>query len=113
MTFILVLASFCAAVGQLMFKLGASGREDFRAFVNPWILGGRAAYAVGTLFWIYALSRVQLISVYPFTILTFVFVYLAAFVFFGERPSLSGMGGVGLIFAGRYATVGLAANGVG
>ncbi len=27
MTFILVLASFCAAVGQLMFKLGVSGRD--------------------------------------------------------------------------------------
>ncbi len=102
MTFILVMGSFCAAGGQLMFKLGASGREEFWEFVNPWILGGLVVYAAGALFWIYGLSRVQLISVYPFTILTFVFIYLAAIVFFGERPSLSGMAGVGLIVTGLY-----------
>jgi len=40
--------------------------------------------------------------VYPFTALTFVLVFLAGIVFFGERVSYAQWGGVAMILGGLY-----------
>jgi len=98
----LVSGAICAAGGQLLFAIGARGRTGVLSFVNIWIISGLALYAVGTVFWIYSLSRAQLIQVYPFTVLTFALIYLSALVMLGERPSLVGLGGVTLVLAGLF-----------
>ena len=91
-----------AATGQLLFKIGASGRESLSSFINPWLLSGLLAYALGTLLWIYALSRVRLTVVYPFTALTFVLVYLFGILILHEPTSLRALAGVALVLGGLF-----------
>ena len=98
----LVSGAICAAGDQLLFAIGARGRTWVLSFVNIWIISGCACYAVGTVFWIYSLSRAQLIQVYPFTVLTFALIYLSAIVMLGERPCLVGLEGVTLVLAGLF-----------
>ncbi len=66
-----------------------------------------ALYFASAALWMVALSRLPLQVVYPFTILTLLFVGLASVVVFGERPNaftITGWGlsllGVGIIAAG-------------
>jgi drug/metabolite transporter (DMT)-like permease len=99
---ILVLGSFCAAAGTVLLKLGATGRTDVLSFINPKIIIGLGLYGLGAVFWIYGMSRQNLISVYPFTILSFTIVYLVGILGLGERPSRLGFAGVALILAGLY-----------
>jgi drug/metabolite transporter (DMT)-like permease len=92
----------CAAVGQLLFAAGARGRTDLIQFLNLWIVFGLGLYATGTVFWIYSLSRATLVQVYPFTVLTFVLVYLSGILILGERPTVNGCFGVALVLGGLY-----------
>ena len=59
-------------------------------------------YGLGAVFWIYGLSRQNLTSVYPFTVLSFVIVYAAGIFGLGEVPSRSAGIGVALILVGLY-----------
>jgi drug/metabolite transporter (DMT)-like permease len=102
---ILVAAALCAAAGQLLFKAGASGRIALLDFINMWILIGFAVYALGAVLWIGALSRVPLIVVYPFTVLTLVFVYGASIIFLHERPTPLGSLGGAIVLLGLYVIV--------
>lgn len=89
-----------AALGQVLFKVGAAGRDTLTAFVNVWIFAGFAAYGLGTVLWIYSLSKAPLTLVYPFTALTFVLVYLSGIFWFGEPTSIRAMTGVALVLLG-------------
>ena len=99
---ILVLGSFCAAAGTVFLKLGATGRTDVLSFINLKIIFGLGLYGLGSVFWIYGMSRQNLISVYPFTMLSFTIVYLVGILGLGERPSHLGLVGVGLMLVGLY-----------
>lgn len=96
----LVVASVCAAVGQVLFKVGAVGREHWQDYVNAPLMFGLASYGAGTLLWIIALSKVPLKVVYPFTVLTFVLVYAGATLVLGERLSMRGIVGMIIVLAG-------------
>ena len=98
----LLLSAFTAAGGQLLLKVGAQGRDDFMAFINPWIIGGLLLYVLSTLVWIYVLSFEKLTNVYAFTALTFVLVYLGAVLFLGEKISIAAMVGIVAILFGLY-----------
>jgi len=98
----LALAAISAAAGQILFKVGADGRQTLGDFVNVYIASGLLLYGLGTAIWIFALSREQLVNVYPFTVLTFAIVMLAGGLFFGEDLPMSGYFGVGLILFGLY-----------
>ena len=102
---ILVAAALCAAAGQLLFKVGANGRTAPFEFVNTPILVGFSLYALGAVLWIGVLSRVPLIVVYPFTVLTFVFVYGASIILLYERPTFLGLLGAGIVLGGLYLIV--------
>jgi drug/metabolite transporter (DMT)-like permease len=99
---VLVLGAICASMGAFFLKLGATGRTDFLSFVNGQMLLGIVLYGLGALSWIYALARQNLISVYPFTVLSFVLVYAAGILGLGEAPSRSAGIGVVLILIGLY-----------
>lgn len=99
---LLFVGTLCAATGQVAFKVGATGRAALMDFVNPWIIGGLAFYGLGTVLWIWCLSKLNLTVVYPFTALTFVLVYLAGIVILDEPVTLKAFVGVGLILAGLY-----------
>ena len=102
MMLLLLAGTLFAAVGQLLFKIGASGREAFSSFVNAWLLAGLIAYALGTLLWIYALSKVPLTVVYPFTALTFVLVYLFGITILNEPTTIKALVGVALVLGGLF-----------
>ena len=91
-----------AAIGQIALKVGADGKQALVDFFNAWIVLGLVCYAVGTLLWVFSLSRAGLTVVYAFTALTFVLVYLAGVVAFDERVGVAQCFGVALILAGLY-----------
>jgi drug/metabolite transporter (DMT)-like permease len=99
---VLVLGSVLAASGTVLLKVGASNREEFLSFLNIHIFFGLALYALGAVLWIYGMSKQSLISVYPFTVLSFVIVYFVGIFWLQEMPSRSGLAGVGFILAGLY-----------
>lgn len=102
MPVLLTLAALLAAVGQVLFKMGAGGRTQWLEFINPAVIGGLSCYGLSTVLWIYALSKLPLKVVYPYTALTFVLVYVGAFFVFGEKPGLRGIAGVALVLAGLF-----------
>jgi drug/metabolite transporter (DMT)-like permease len=99
---LLFAAAIAAAVGQLLFRIGARDRVDALAFVNPFVIGGLFFYGLGTVAWIYALSKERITSVYAFTGLTFALVYLGGVFFLGEHIDLRKSMGVALVLIGLY-----------
>lgn len=98
----LLLGCFCAAFGQVLLKIGATGREDFWAFLNSWIVFGFLAYGAGTVLWVYALSKANLTVVYPFTALTFLLVYAVGVFVLREPTSAKALAGAVLVLIGLY-----------
>jgi drug/metabolite transporter (DMT)-like permease len=96
----LVLGSVLAAGGQIFLKTGADGATSLADYANLRILLGLGCYALGTALWLLALARLPLSKVYPFTILTFVLVYIASVHMLGERISATLAVGVVLVFSG-------------
>ncbi len=98
--------------GQLVFKwrAGAAGQlpEDWDGklqyvgmlLLDPWILSGFAAAFLASLFWILAVSRLELSHAYPFMSLSFVLVFVFAAIFFHEALPPAKIIGLGLIVAG-------------
>jgi drug/metabolite transporter (DMT)-like permease len=103
---LLTVAALLAGAGQLLFKIGAQGRERLIEFLNLPILAGVALYGAGTVIWVYMLSSEKLVNVYAFTALTFVLVYAGGVLLIGERISAAGLLGVVLILTGLYLLVG-------
>lgn len=101
----LVLGSLLGAAGQVLLKTGANGAASLADYANLRILLGLASYALGTVFWVLALARLPLSKVYPFTILTFVLVYIASVYFLGERLSVTLAVGVLLVLSGLVVIV--------
>lgn len=99
---VLIIGSTCAAVGTTLLKIGASGHTQVLAFVNVYTCSGLTLYGLGAVCWIYAMSTQDLISVYPFTMLSFLLVYLFGIAALGERPTGSAAAGIVLILAGLY-----------
>src|SRR5215831_13820110 len=115
----LILISVAMSVfGQLVLKTGVSklgslslGRRDAantagRLVANPIIWSGLSVYAVGTFFWLAALSRVELGYAYPFLSLSYVLVMLTSLLFLREEISLMRILGVAIICCGVYAVAG-------
>jgi undecaprenyl phosphate-alpha-L-ara4N flippase subunit ArnE len=101
----LVFGSLLAAAGVVLLKTGANGAASLADYANLRILLGLASYAVGTVFWVLALARLPLSKVYPFTILTFVLVYVASVYVLGERLSVTLAIGVLLVLSGLVVIV--------
>ena len=96
----LILGSVLAAAGQVLLKIGVNGATTLPGFINLRVVAGLACYVLGTVLWFIALSRMPLSRVYPFTILTFVIVYLAAITLLGERMTAHLITGVVLVLSG-------------
>jgi len=110
---ILILASVVlGVVGQLVLKLALNrggqlnlagdgpAAVAWRIGTNPLIWSGLALYAIGTLFWLAALSRVDLGYAYPFISLSYVLVLVSAWAIFRETISWWRIAGVAAICLG-------------
>jgi undecaprenyl phosphate-alpha-L-ara4N flippase subunit ArnE len=113
-TLFLILASVAMGVsGQLCLKAGmdqigalATGsvgtlmQTALRVVTTPLVFLGLAFYALGSVFWLLVLSKLDLSLAYPMLALTYVLIPLAAQFILGEQvPTLRWLG-VGIIFAG-------------
>jgi multidrug transporter EmrE-like cation transporter len=108
----LALTILLTVYGQLVFKwqVGMAGPlpEDWEGklrfvgmlLIEPWILSGFAAALLASVFWILAVSRLELSHAYPFMSLSFVLVFLGAAVFFHEAITPAKAIGLTLIVAG-------------
>jgi drug/metabolite transporter (DMT)-like permease len=87
------------AAGQLLLKRGMSslgpltlslpdlGSILWRIGTNPFVVGGLLVYVGSTLFWLMALSRVELSFAYPFASLSYIVMLVAAWRLFDENIS--------------------------
>lgn len=111
---LLILASVTMGVsGQLCLKagmnqvgvlpaggLGTIVQTAFYVLTTPLVFLGLTFYAMGAVFWLLVLSKLDLSLAYPMLALTYVLIPLAAQFILGEQmPSLRWLG-VGLIFVG-------------
>ena len=98
-TYILV-AVLASAAGQVLLKkgmltLGALTISPsqlagilWRMGTNPYVIVGLAIYVSGTVFWLAALSRVDLSYAYPFASLSYVVMLIVSWQVFNESISL-------------------------
>lgn len=68
--------------------------------LNPWIISALLAAFLASVFWMAAMTKLQLSHAYPFMGLTFVVVLLASGFFFNEPITPFKIAGTTLIFIG-------------
>ena len=73
------------SMGPLTLSIDQLGNVLWRIFTNPYVLVGLAIYVSGTLFWLTALSRVELSYAYPFASLSYVVMLAASWLLFSEN----------------------------
>jgi undecaprenyl phosphate-alpha-L-ara4N flippase subunit ArnE len=113
-TLFLILASVSMGVsGQLCLKagmdqvgllsasgIGTAAQTALRVLTTPLVFLGLAFYALGAVFWLLVLSKLDLSLAYPMLALTYILIPLAAQFILGEQvPALRWLG-VGIIFFG-------------
>ena len=88
-------------VGQLLLKQGMNSigsitlsmdkflSISWKMATNPYVFIGLAIYLAGTVFWLAALSRVDLSYAYPFASLSYVIMLVASWIMFNEQITLS------------------------
>ena len=108
----ILVAVLASAVGQLVLKKGMGGMGVLtldaghlggiltRIMTNPYVLLGLAIYACGTLFWLVALSRVDLSYAYPFVSLSYVVMLVASWLLLNEQISLLRIAGSAVVILG-------------
>ena len=72
----------------------------FSMFLNPWIVSAFAAAFLASLFWMAAMTKLQLSHAYPFMSLAFVLVMMASGLFFHEPITPLKITGILLIVLG-------------
>jgi multidrug transporter EmrE-like cation transporter len=102
------------AAAQLLLKAGSraiSGVEfSFangwtlaeRIALNPPILAGLACYVVSVVFWILALSRVDVSIAYPMLSVGYIVTAVAGWLLFAESLSVTRVAGIFIIIAGVW-----------
>jgi small multidrug resistance pump len=98
----LATAILIGVVGQLLLKAGAEGAGgDFLAqFLNPFTIGGLAAYGVGAICYIVAIKRIPVSIAFPTVAISYVLVAIAAHMIWQEALGWQQFAGIGLIAAG-------------
>jgi len=88
------------SMGPLTLTAGQLGNIIWRMATNPYVVVGLGIYALGTLFWLLALSRVDLSFAYPFASLSYVLMLIASWQLFKEDISVMRILGTCVICAG-------------
>jgi drug/metabolite transporter (DMT)-like permease len=84
------------AVGQILLKIGMNNVGEitlsmqtifkviWRMMTNPYVFIGLFIYVISVIFWLAALSRVDLSNAYPFASLSYVIMFLASWLLLRE-----------------------------
>lgn len=81
-------------------ELAEKARYVLSLLLNPWVISGFGAAFLAAVCWIVAMTRLELSYAYPFMGVTFLLVYAAGIVLFGEVFSIWRSVGVALIITG-------------
>jgi multidrug transporter EmrE-like cation transporter len=97
----ILISVLTSTVGQLLLKQGMNNigaitlsmnkilPTTWKMATNPYVFIGLAIYLAGTVFWLAALSRVDLSYAYPFASLSYVIMLVASWMMFDEKITLS------------------------
>jgi multidrug transporter EmrE-like cation transporter len=106
----ILISILLAVIAQLYFKKGVQsypsidkhGRlyKMMRSFFGGYIISGLLIYGLSTIFWLIALSKLELSYAFPFMSLALVGVSVSAVAFHGEKLSLYRKLGIGIICIG-------------
>ncbi|MBE2239246.1 MAG: EamA family transporter [Caldilineaceae bacterium] len=110
----ILVSVIAGAIGQITLKYGMMQTGQitlsahdlaptlFRIFTNPFIIGGLALYVGGTVFWLAALSRVDLSFAYPFASLSYVVMLTASWLLFNENITPLRLAGTLVVMLGVF-----------
>lgn len=106
----LIVTLLCMTGGQLMLKHGLNTLDQpsisfsylFKALSNTFIIGSVVLMLVAALSWVFALSKGQLSSLYPFMGLSYVLIAVFGVLFLKESLSLLSWLGIFFISGGVY-----------
>jgi len=73
------------SIGPLTLSVKQLGSILWRIGTNPYVIIGLTIYVGGTVFWLTALSRVDLSYAYPFASLSYVVMLVASWLIFHEN----------------------------
>ncbi len=108
----ILISVLASIVGQLLLKVGMNSMGSitlsssqflftvWKMVTNPYVFIGLAIYFAGTVFWLAALSRVDLSYAYPFASLSYVAMLVASWMVFDEKITLSRLLGTVVICIG-------------
>ena len=72
----------------------------FNLLLNPWVISAFAAALLASVFWMAAMTKLQLSHAYPFMSLAFVLILMASGLFFHEPITPLKIAGIVLIVLG-------------
>ena len=72
----------------------------FQLLLNPWVVNAFATALLASIFWMAAMTRLQLSHTYPFMSMAFVLIMVASGVFFNEIITPMKITGIMLIVLG-------------
>lgn len=103
-----------SAVGQLLLKKGMNAMGPVTLSLNQilpviWqmatnlnVFFGLVIYLIGTVFWLAALSRVDLSFAYPFASFQYIIMLVASWMMFDEKITVSRLIGTAIIGVGVF-----------
>ena len=100
---IVILSVLAAAGAQMLLKKGARQNyvNDWRQYLNPWVIGGYAIMACSLVLNIFCMSRgVQVKEVSTIESLSYLFVPCMAFLLFREKITWRKAGAIAIIISG-------------
>ncbi len=107
---IVIISVFVGAFGQIYFKKGMVStkiigmlntiKSAVKVFSNPAVLLGLILYAISSILWLFAMTRLDISLMYPLTSLGYFITAIFASKMLGERVTSSRWIGISLIFLG-------------
>ena len=76
-----------------------------QVFSKPFVILGLVLYAIGTIFWLAALSKVELSFAYPMLSLGYVLIFFLSWILLGEKVSFLRFSGIALICLGFFLII--------
>ena len=98
----LLLKAGSRAIAGVSFNVANTWTLAERIALNPPILAGLALYAVSVVFWILALSRVDVSIAYPMLSIGYIVTALAGWLLFSEALSAPRVAGILIIIVGVW-----------
>jgi multidrug transporter EmrE-like cation transporter len=98
----LLLKAGSRAIAGVSFSVANTWTLAERIALNPPILAGLALYVVSVVFWILALSRVDVSIAYPMLSIGYIVTALAGWLLFSEALSAPRLAGILIIIVGVW-----------